>query len=1016
MKVSIAVIISILMSSNCLFSQFKTVVTGSDRIEFDGKFPQLWDLQEQQKPVHSFSLKKNKLHLSTALSGNLKINKFLQDNGSTWVSGQSRHAIDVRTKPMLDKAIDYLSEVYATTRFSSPNIEIEGISSSTDELGVNHFQFRQKLNKLPIFESESYIHGGEHISSFNGKTYSFPKDLETAPQISLDNALDLVFKDMQIDKFKRDALLIPQFTSEETSELGYIENKGTFSLAYHFEVHKNTIEKWEYYLDAISGTIINKIPLICKFHNHELNSNLEFNGPSVSNGKDLFGSSSQINTYNIDNFFFLIDVTRTMYDQINSTMPNEPVGVIWTIDAFDTSPENEDFKYGHVLSNNNSWTGKENPISAHQNAGKAYEYYKNVHGRESINGEGGNIISLVNIADKDGKSLENAFWNGSAMFYGSGGQAFLPLARGLDVAAHEMSHGVIQNTANLTYQGESGAINESMADIFGAMVDRDDWLIGEDVVNLAVFPSGALRNLQDPHNGANQGDYGNGFQPKHVSEQYLGNADNGGVHLNSGIPNHAFYIFASEIGKEKAEQIYYRALTRYLLKSSQFIDLRLAVIQAAEDIDNNNDGAEASAAAAAFDQVGILDSEGGDYQQDLESNNGNEYMLATSADKSELYLYNSSYQPLFRLFDNGILNKPSVADDGSLALFVGGDNKIYTVFLNWDTGIPSIALFSEMPIWRNVVISKDKSKVAALYNDDSNRIFVYDYASQSGVDFELFNPTFTEGVITDNVNFADAMEFDFSGNYIMYDAKSTFPSTNAEPITVWDIGFLKIWNEKANTWSLGSIEKLFTNLPEGTSVGNPTFSKNSPYIITFDRKNEKNEYYLMGANIETGELNNLVQNDFWNVPNYSIDDQKVVVDFFNDNTFDLVTLDVDDSKIKFVSQSIQKILNDRRWGIWFANGERSLNTATNELERISIFSSYPNPSSDHINFEFNSIESAHGTLQIFGYSGNLVHQEKINTFSGINKFTVDINHLMPGTYLSRIIIGDKVGAKLFIKQ
>jgi Zn-dependent metalloprotease len=89
---------------------------------------------------------------------------------------------------------------------------------------------------------------------------------------------------------------------------------------------------------------------------------------------------------------------------------------------------------------------------------------------------------LINVADDDGSSMGNAFWNGQAMFYGNGDGAFQPLARGLDVAGHEMSHGVIQSTANLEYQGESGALNESFADVFGVLIDRDDWKIGEDVV------------------------------------------------------------------------------------------------------------------------------------------------------------------------------------------------------------------------------------------------------------------------------------------------------------------------------------------------------------------------------------------------------------------------------------------------------------------------------------------------------------------------------------------------------
>src|SRR5436190_23391353 len=103
--------------------------------------------------------------------------------------------------------------------------------------------------------------------------------------------------------------------------------------------------------------------------------------------------------------------------------------------------------------------------------------------------------------------MDNAYWNGKFMAYGNGNVYFKPLAGGLDVAAHEMTHGVISNSANLEYLGESGAINESMADIFGCMVDSSNWKIGESVVKAPYFPSGALRDLSDPHNTGTSSDY-----------------------------------------------------------------------------------------------------------------------------------------------------------------------------------------------------------------------------------------------------------------------------------------------------------------------------------------------------------------------------------------------------------------------------------------------------------------------------------------------------------------------------
>ena len=113
--------------------------------------------------------------------------------------------------------------------------------------------------------------------------------------------------------------------------------------------------------------------------------------------------------------------------------------------------------------------------------------------------------------------MENAFWNGKAVFYGNGGSAFESLAGGLDVSAHELGHGVISNTANLEYIGQSGAINETYADIFGSMVDREDWYIGEDITKTSFSPSGRLRDMSNPHNlGSSLNDAY--WQPAHVSE------------------------------------------------------------------------------------------------------------------------------------------------------------------------------------------------------------------------------------------------------------------------------------------------------------------------------------------------------------------------------------------------------------------------------------------------------------------------------------------------------------------
>jgi Zn-dependent metalloprotease len=98
-------------------------------------------------------------------------------------------------------------------------------------------------------------------------------------------------------------------------------------------------------------------------------------------------------------------------------------------------------------------------VSAHYNAGQAFEYFRNTFNRNSINGSGGNVISIINVTDENDGNMDNAFWSQTAMYYGNGDVAFQQLARGLDAAGHEMSHGVIDNTANLEYLSQSGALN-----------------------------------------------------------------------------------------------------------------------------------------------------------------------------------------------------------------------------------------------------------------------------------------------------------------------------------------------------------------------------------------------------------------------------------------------------------------------------------------------------------------------------------------------------------------------------
>jgi Zn-dependent metalloprotease len=206
---------------------------------------------------------------------------------------------------------------------------------------------------------------------------------------------------------------------------------------------------------------------------------------------------------------------------------------------------------------------------AYDNFGYTYSLYWDVFHRDSIDDQGMQIDGLVHY----GTDYDNAFWDGAGhMFFGDGdGELLTDTTKGIDVVGHELTHGVTQNEANLTYSGQSGALNESISDVFGSLVkqfqlkqtaDQADWLIGADIVGPQLAP--ALRSMKAPGT-ANKYD----SQPADMDHYVDTASDNGGVHTNSGIPNRAFYVAADTLGGNAWEgpgQIWYDTLTDPRLK------------------------------------------------------------------------------------------------------------------------------------------------------------------------------------------------------------------------------------------------------------------------------------------------------------------------------------------------------------------------------------------------------------------------------------------------------------------
>ena len=217
---------------------------------------------------------------------------------------------------------------------------------------------------------------------------------------------------------------------------------------------------------------------------------------------------------------------------------------------------------------------------AFDGAGATYELYFKEYNRDSIDGAGLKIISSVHY----GRNYNNAFWNGEQMVYGDGdGIIFKPLTGDLAVIGHELTHGVVQFSGGLVYRDQSGALNEHIADVFGVLTKQyklgqgaceADWLIGAGIFGPDIKGEG-LRSMSVPGAAYDDPLLGKDPQPFHMDDYVITNSDYGGVHINSGIPNHAFYLAAMMLGGEaweKAGKIWYEALQAINNPHARFID------------------------------------------------------------------------------------------------------------------------------------------------------------------------------------------------------------------------------------------------------------------------------------------------------------------------------------------------------------------------------------------------------------------------------------------------------------
>ena len=626
------------------------------------------------------------------------------------------------------QVLQFITENAALFRLRDPSSELFHRVTTKDRMGREHVQLEQRYQGVPVWGASIVGHWSaqQGLYAINGRYQPSPGYVtEVEPSITRESAIDLALGDLKLHRSiqtfsPRMQELLNYRGPEARLYLWNARQEEPVRLTWVVEIRPNLHERWRYFVDAHTGEILDRYKASPS------------DGPAVGSGVDLHGSTVDLHTYEEDGVFFLVDGSREGFD------PETWVGALLTLDTHFMDIEAD---WYYVTSTDNLFTDSV-AVSAHANMARVYEYFLKNHGRRGLDGEGSTMISVIHVTE-DGEPMDNAFWNNPIAAFGDGG---IPDAAALDIVAHEMTHGIIEYTVGLEYRFQSGALNESFSDIFGAMIDDEDWLIGED-----ENPSGALRGLQNPQ------DWG---QPAHMNEyrELELEEDNGGVHLNSGIPNRAAYLVAEAIGREKTGQIYYHILdSRYLAPRSQFVDCRLAAQQAARDLFGEG-SPEVDAVSAAYDAVGITVEDAPEPPQvDVAVDPGEHWVATVAAEldgDNSLWLVKPTadaleleegWEYITKLTETQVFAETArsitAPVNGDFLLFVDSDNN-----LRWIHADGSEEVINADGDWYSIALSPGGNRLVATTVYDEPIIHYFDFDSDEYRQIELYQPTTQDGI------------------------------------------------------------------------------------------------------------------------------------------------------------------------------------------------------------------------------------------------------------------------------
>lgn len=445
-----------------------------------------------------------------------------------------------------------------------PADELRKIKSETDNIGFVHEKFQQYFKGVKVEGATYTAHSKAGILQSLSGNFVGISQLEVKPAISAAIAFARALAKVSARIYAWDNTVTKAFPDyrKPKGELVIVadeEKNIAPTLAYKFDIYAaDPIYRANVFIDAVTGTYIKEDQLI-----HDANV------PATADTR--YNSNRNITA----------DQTATNY-RLRTTAV---AGVNGAIETYSLNNGTSYTSATDIISTTNNFTTDISANQAHWGAERTFAYYLTTHNRNSFNNAGAAIKSYVHYSS----NYVNAFWDGSRMTYGDGDATYGPLVS-LDICGHEITHGVTNYSANLTYSNQSGALNESFSDIFGECIENfakgtNDWLMSQDIGT-------AFRSMSNPNTKSDPDTYLGTFW-------YTGTGDNGGVHTNSGVQNKWFYILTigeagtndignaysvAGIGITDAAKIAYRNLTVYLSASSNYEAARAGAIQSAIDL------------------------------------------------------------------------------------------------------------------------------------------------------------------------------------------------------------------------------------------------------------------------------------------------------------------------------------------------------------------------------------------------------------------------------------------------